>query len=210
MYSAVELRRIREKPRINDISLQVLSEYYESYLNPFIYYYQIINQDQTSQTIELRFNIENFCHLLGIESVAKHSVKTSELYHYRGTRGWKNIKAGVISMKHLKQLNLKKFKSVKAKYVYFYLLPSLLECPAGVRYKKENVVPTTRIECELLFYSYFENAVIHLGIEQETQYGYYVPRTFFVEKLSDDNGEDIYVKNQEKLEVKKMYRTILL
>lgn len=105
MYRAVELRRLREKPRISDISLKVLSEYYESYLNPFIYHYQIINQNQSNQNIELRFNIENFCHLLGVEPIAKNSVKSSELCQYRGIRGWKNIKSGRISMKHLKQLN---------------------------------------------------------------------------------------------------------
>lgn len=210
MYRAVELRRLREKPRISDISLKVLSEYYESYLNPFIYHYQIINQNQSNQNIELRFNSENFCHLLGVESIAKNSVKSSELCQYRGIRGWKNIKSGRISMKHLKQLNLKKFKSVKAKYVYFYLLPTLLEHPLGVRYNREKVVPPTRIECELLFYSLFENAVIHLGIEKDSSEPYYIPRTFFVEKLSEDAGEDIYIRNQEKVEIHSHYRVILI
>ena len=67
---------------------------------------------------------------------------------------------------------------MKAKYVYFYLIPSLLESPLAVNYDKSKVMPPTRIDCEILFYSTYDNAVIHLGLEKVEQEEYYIPRTY--------------------------------
>ena len=43
------------------------------FLNPFIYQYDIA-EDEKQSSIQLRFDEENFCHLLGIESIVKCSV----------------------------------------------------------------------------------------------------------------------------------------
>ena len=198
MYSAVELKELTIKPKINDISLNILSEFYEMFLYPFIYTYTI-TQSTESKKIAVRFNTKNFCHLLGIESIAKGAVKYSQLHKYRGEDGWNNVKSGVIDIKHLKALNKKKFLSVKTKYVYFYLIPSLLETPLAVNYDKSKVMPPTNIDCELLFYSTYDNAVIHLGLEKEEDEDFYFPRTFFVEKLSKPEDKDIYTHNQEPI-----------
>ena len=209
MYSAVELKELTIKPKINDISLEVLREFYEMFLYPFIYTYTISQEDE-SKKISVRFNTKNFCHLLGVETIAKGAVKYSELFKYRGEAGWHNVKSGVIDIKHLKALNKKKFLSVKAKYVYFYLIPSLLETPLAVNYDKSKVMPPTNIDCELLFYSTYENAVIHLGLEKEDDEEFYFPRTFFVEKLSNPEDKDIYIDKQEQISVTKEKRIILL
>lgn len=200
MYSAVELKELSIKPKINDITLEVLREFYEMFLYPFVYTYTI-TQNNESREIAVKFNIRNFCHLLGIESIAKRAVKFTDLHNYRGEDGWNNIKNGVIDLKHLKQLNKKQFQSVKAKYVYFYLIPSLLESPLAVNYDKSKVMPPTKIDCEILFYSTYDNAVIHLGLEKDTQEDCYIPRTFFVEKLGKAGGKDIYTDNQEQIVV---------
>ena len=68
MHSAVELRNLSIKPKINDISLKVLSEYYEMFLYPFVYNYYI-KTEEGDKNIELRFDLENFCHLLGVDEV---------------------------------------------------------------------------------------------------------------------------------------------
>lgn len=209
MYKAVELKELTIKPKINDISLDVLREYYEIYLHPFIYSYMVTGINE-SKKIDVRFNIDNFCHLLGIESIAKRAVKYSELQNYRGTHGWNNIKKGSIDIKHLKKLNKRQFQNVKAKYVYFYLIPSLLENPLAVSYDKRKVDPPTNIDCEILFYSTYDNAVIHLGLEKKERENYYIPRTFFVEKLSKDDNKDIYINNQEQIIVVKEKRVIMI
>ena len=209
MYSAVELKELTIKPKINDISLEVLREFYEIYLHPFIYTYTIAQEDRV-KTVALRFNTWNFCHLLGVETIAKRTVKYSELHNYRGEDGWNNVKNGTLDIRHLKNLNKKKFLSVKAKYVYFYLIPSLLETPLAVNYDKSKVMPPTNIDCELLFYSTYDNAVIHLGLEKEDEEEFYFPRTFFVEKLNKPEDKDIYIDNQEKIVVSKENRIIML
>ncbi|MEE1243979.1 PBECR4 domain-containing protein [Frisingicoccus sp.] len=209
MYSAVELKELTIKPKINDISLEVLREFYEIFLHPFIYTYTIAQEDRV-KTVALRFNTWNFCHLLGVETIAKRTVKYSELHNYRGEDGWNNVKNGTLDIRHLKNLNKKKFLSVKAKYVYFYLIPSLLETPLAVNYDKSKVMPPTNIDCELLFYSTYDNAVIHLGLEKEDEEEFYFPRTFFVEKLNKPEDKDIYIDNQEKIVVSKENRIIML
>ena len=48
------------------------------FLNPFIYQYDIA-EDEKQSSIQLRFDEENFCHLLGIESIVKYSVSKKRL-----------------------------------------------------------------------------------------------------------------------------------
>ena len=207
MYDAFQLKELTIKPRINDFTLRTLCSYYEMFLHPFIYRYKIVSE-VGERGIELRFDKENFCHLLGIESIAKYSVPRKELYNYRGDQGWNNIEKGVIDIPGLKSINKKKFNSVKAKYVYFYLLPRLIENPLAVNYDIEKVGTSTKIDCEILFYSIVENdnAIIHLGIERGQDY--YIPRTFFVEKV-DERDKDIYISQQEEIEVITENRVIM-
>lgn len=209
MYNPEDLRSLTIKPKINDIDLPILKDFYTMYLMPFIYTYSITDADSNRQ-LQLRFDNVRFCHLLGLESIAKGHVKYNELSQYKGEKGWNNIEAGNLAFKHLKTLNQKKFKSIKAKFVYFYLIPDLLDKPLGVIFDKNNVNPPIQIESEILFYSSYENAVIHLGIDKEDNSVFYYPRTFFVEKLGKDNVTDKYTINQPSIAVKKEYRTITI
>jgi len=156
------------------------------------------------------FNKEHFCHLLGIESIVRESVNKLELRNYKGRKGWNNIKSGTLDIKFLKRLNLRKFKNVKAKYVYFYLLPVLIEQPFGISFDKTKVIPPTDIDCELLFYNIHEDAIIHLGLQRQRDKSYYFPKTFFVEKLTTTTKGDKYIQNQERIDVHKETRTIML
>ena len=206
MYKPEDLKHLNIKPKINDIDLDVLQEYYEIFLNPFIYEYRI--QDE-GKNICLRFDKENFCHLLGIESIVKYSVPIKELHNYKGNEGWKFIKETKLRFKDLKKLNKRSFKNIKAKFVYFYLLPFIIERPIAVEFKNENVNPPTKIDCDILFYTRNENAIVHLGIKNDEELGCYIPKTFFVEKIKED-GIDIYIENQKKIDVVKKDRIILL
>lgn len=86
MYSATDLNNLTIKPKINDITLEVLREFYEMFLYPFIFTYTV-TANNSSRKIKLAFNTRNFCHLLGVESIAKRSVKYSDLHNYRGEDG---------------------------------------------------------------------------------------------------------------------------
>ena len=209
MYTALELRTLNIKPRINDISLKILSEYYQMFLAPFIYNYHIVSKTE-EKYIKLNFELENFCHLLGIESTVKNSVPFRELHNYRGKDGWNNVYNQVIDIRHLKRINRSKFNNIKAKYVYFYLLPNLIESPLCVNYDIRNVNKSTNIDCEILFYSKVDNdnAIFHLGIQEDNS-GKYFPKTFFIEKVSN-TGDDVFVANQQKITVTIENRIIML
>ena len=160
MYTAAELRNLQIKPRINDISLQTLADYYAMFLNPFIFRYSI-KSNGGKDDIELRFDEANFCHLVGLETIARNAVPHREIYRYKGIDGWNSIYGNnadgfMIDIPRLKSLNKKKFLSMKAKLVYFYLLPELAAAPLSVRFRNEDVNPPTKIDCEILFYSRVE------------------------------------------------------
>lgn len=214
MYKAEDLQNLQMKPRINDITLKVLADYYAFFLNPFVYKYTFKHNPEKS--FELWFDKENFCHLLGLETIAKYSVPFKKLHNYKGMDGWHNIYGEnedgfILDIPHLKTLNKKNFKSIKAKFVYFYLLPTLIRDPLSVIFKNENVLPPTKIDCDMMFYSKAknDNAIIHLGIKQDEQLGYYIPKTFFIEKVSSKQ-DDIYLAKQEEIEITVLNRTIML
>ena len=208
MYKAEELCGLLIKPNINDIDLDVLQDYYRKFLNPFIYQYDITANKKQS-FVQLRFDEENFCHLLGIESIVKYSVSKKEIHNYKGQDGWDYIQNTGLCFNDLKRMNKSKFKSIKAKFVYFYLMPDILENPVAVNFKNENVDPPTKIDCDILFYTKDENAIIHLGIKKDETLGYYIPKTFFVEKIGED-GVDIYIDKQEKIIATRKNRIIML
>ena len=203
MYKAEELCGLLIKPKINDIDLDVLQDYYRKFLNPFIYQYDITENEKQS-SIQLRFDEENFCHLLGIESIVKYSVSKKEIHHYKGQGGWDYIQNTGLCFNDLKRMNKSKFKSIKAKFVYFYLMPDILENPVAVNFKNENVIEKAK---EII--PTIQKAIIHLGIKKDETLGYYIPKTFFVEKIGED-GVDIYIDKQEKIIATKKNRVIML
>lgn len=168
------------------------------------------------RTFDLWFDKENFSHLLGLETIVKYSVSHRDQHKYKGMDGWNNIYGNnevgfIIDIPHLKSINNKKFQSMKAKFVYFYLLPSLLTAPISVNFNNENVDPPTRIDCELVFYSKVENdnAIIHLGIKYDKNLRHFIPKTVFIEKASKKQ-DDIYIAKQEELETTVLDKIIML
>ena len=208
MYKAEELCVLSVKPKINDIDLNVLQDYYRKFLNPFIYQYDIA-EDEKQSSIQLRFDEENFCHLLGIESIVKYSVSKKDIHNYKGQSGWNFIQSTGLSFNDLKKMNKSKFRSIKAKFVYFYLMPDIIENPIAVNFENRNVDPPTKIDCDILFYTKNESAIVHLGIKEDETLGYYIPKTFFVEKIGED-GADVYIDKQKKIIATKKNRVIML
>lgn len=174
-FTATELYELTEKPRRSDISLLSLLEFYEIYLRPFRY--EITTEEVE---IDLRFDEEQFCHLLGIETIAKATREGRRgnvrfLSRYRSLGGYKRIKEGKLTRQDLVDLNNTTLKSVQNKMIYFYCLPHLLDSPDSIfAFNKVN-----NIECEILIYNERHNKSIHLGIEKCDK-GYYIPRTFLV------------------------------
>jgi hypothetical protein len=206
-----QLFNANQNPRINDLSLDLLREYYETYLHPYIFRFDIKGDEQnSSRTIELRFDQENFCHLLAIEKIVKYSVNKRDLWKYKAQAGWDNVVNGTITIDLLRQKKTKKqFDNNKNKYVFFYLIPHLIDSPKGVLYDASVVDGSTQIDCEILFYDNLQSAYVHIGIEYNEQAGYYRPRTFFVERITPNKNGMKYIENQKDITVTKLDKTTI-
>lgn len=188
MYSVSELYGIQKKPKRGKINIQLLLEYYDTYLRPFNFRYELSD----GVVFNLKFDKKRFSHLLGVEKVAKERYqKVSVLQRYRGETAYKRIKNGEITDKHLRNLSEPIFygKAVRGKFIYFYQIPHILLSPKAVfRYKK---VSGSDIECEILIYDIAHGVCVHLGIEKDDSGKFYVPRTFFADT------DTMYIRDQD-------------
>ncbi|MED1092172.1 PBECR4 domain-containing protein [Bacillus paramycoides] len=191
-----QLFEATENPRINTITLDLLREYYETYLHPYIYQYEITEKTDggsKTRTIELRFDQNNFCHLLGLEDIVKRNVRDAS--DYKSQAGWEKIKLGDIDFADLKSKNKKRFQSKKDKFVFFYLVPQLIDAPRGVLFNPDKVEGSTQITCELLFYDELQKAHVHVGIKYDADLGYYIPKTLVIER----NAGTKFIDNQTEV-----------
>lgn len=190
-------------PKINDISLLLLAEYYEMYLIPYTYIISCeINDEPT--TIHLKFEESNFCHLLGIESTVVNHVNRRDIDNFKGLKGWNNIKNNQLTISKIKQLNKKGFNNNKTRYVCFFLLPLVLDNPIMVDFDSNKVQPKTNIDCNLLLFNDYHNKKIHLGISYNNSQTYFIPKTFLVETLSSNNDGKKFINGQDKVVIKKI------
>ena len=201
MLTCEGLYNCSKNPRINDIELNLLREYYEYYLMGRDYLYNIVDDKNNNFNITLRFTKKNFCHLLGIETIVKRNVRSEELGNYKSDKGWNNIIDGSLDFAKLKRINKKKFNSVKDKFVFFYLLPKIIMQPKLVVYDRLNVRGGTLIECKMLFYDNIQNAYVHLGLEYSEEDLCYIPRTFFIERITQNSDGMRFIVDQQSLKI---------
>lgn len=200
MYTIEQLHNLTNKPKINEINLQLLLQYCAHYLEPFEFQY--ILDDERSTTIKLRFPQVNFAHLLGIETVAKRGgVKEKDRKKYKGQHAYDDISTGKLTFELLKSLNKTVFNSIKDKLIFFYQIPHLA-ISAQIIFKFTQV-DGSNIECELLIYNTMHGVCVHLGLEKENSGQFYIPRTFLIERNSgtkfidaqkeDDKNKILYI-----------------
>ena len=85
-------------------------------------------RERAGKSFELWFNKENFCHLLGLETIAKNSVPYKKLHKYTEIDGLHNIygeneDGSILGIPHIKTSNKKMFYSkVKNDYVIIHLV----------------------------------------------------------------------------------------
>ena len=93
--------------------------------------------------------------------------------------------------------------------MFFYLIPKLIESPKGVLYDDAVVDGDTQIDCEILFYDNLQSAYVYIGIKKDQKLGYYIPKTFFVEKITPNKNGMKYVENQKEIIVTKLDTVII-
>lgn len=203
-----QLLEVEQKPTVNSISLDLLREFYEKYLNPYNYTYKAY-MDENYREITVRFEKKRFCHLLSIEKIVARAVPYWNLDNFKGDNGWEKIVLGDLTIGSIKTLNKRGFNDNKLKYVYFYLLPRLLENPKGIKFDPSKVEGGTLVPCEILFYDEYENAYVHIGIDKEDDTDFYFPRTFLVEKINKEKDGKRFIKDQTEITVKKELKNLV-
>ncbi|KZM52533.1 hypothetical protein A3Q35_18200 [Aeribacillus pallidus] len=95
----------------------------------------------------------------------------------------------------------------KARFVFFYLIPRIIESPQAVIYDSSKL--KSRVDSEILFYDECNKAYVHIGITYDENLSYYVPRTFLIEKITEKNDGLKYIKNQQNISVRKISKSLI-
>ncbi|WP_019637870.1 PBECR4 domain-containing protein [Paenibacillus fonticola] len=198
MLSVSALSMLTHKPKIDEISLELLQQYYEKFLERYYYVFELDN----GVVVNLEFEKKHLCHLLGIEKMAKGTVKHKELYKYFGVEGYNNIQNGLITIKHLKNLNKGRFNFIKDKLIFFYLLPQVVSSPEILLdfITEKN---DTFIKAKLLAYLSTEEAYVHLGIDEDEKTTRFFPKTYFIERINETNDGSKFIKGRSPFKVVK-------
>ncbi|OAB27858.1 hypothetical protein [Paenibacillus macquariensis] len=204
-----ELYELSTHPKINTISLELLREYYATYLEPFKYEISLTGNDdggnEISRTIDLRFDKDCFCHLVATKKIVKRSVRSNDLYKYFGSNGYDNIQNGMINFDLFKTMNRKLYDLNKSKFVFFYLIPLVMDNAKAVLFDGTKL-QNSDVDCDIIFYDEINKKYIHLGVDYNEKKGYYRPVTFLVEKVTEANSGLKFIENQNPLLVGQIHK----
>ncbi|MFD0942899.1 PBECR4 domain-containing protein [Savagea faecisuis] len=185
-------------PTADQLTLKLVLEYYDSYIEPYIYTYTSKNEEK----IVLKCSHTNFPHLIGLHYAAnaKYGRNHEKAKQFRGFNGYNGIKSGNITKQTIKAIYPKKkefYKDMTKKIRYFYNLHKVLESPLAVYYNKNKneKKKNSDINCDVLLYKIINNQYIHVGLDEEG--GKYVPKTFLIE------SEPIFIDGQTVIEIEK-------
>lgn len=188
-----------ETPTLDQVELKLLTDYFEHYLEPYIYEIEL----DDGQVIRLKFNRDNFCHLIGAHKPAekKFGQKSGIVYSYKGNKGYKRIKSGKITKSSLKNLNKSAYKDMRDKIVNFYLIHRLLDNPEAAYYTK---VVNNVTSIDILIYKEQKKSYIHLGIIKKDNQNYYVASTFLIEPITANSDGKKFVEGQTPINIRKI------
>ncbi len=185
--------KLIKNPPIDQLSLKLLQEYYDHYLYPNKYRFELEN----SNVMELVFDKENLCHLLGIETIVKRAIPESQHANYKGIKGYHNITNETITLEILKRIDKKMFNSGKDKFIFFFWLHKLVQAPNLLL--EYQATSSTRIICDFMLYDTGIDVIAHLGLVKREEY--YYPRSFFIERISLNNNGEKFITGQTQLKV---------
>lgn len=194
-----QLVALNTKVELHQITVALLSEYYEQYLSPNTYRFELEN----GMTIDLKFSRKDFCHLVGIQQIAKNRYDVDmrrrgssriNKYLYSGVNGFKRAKKGKLEFSHLRSIHSSYYdKQMKEeKCNFFHFIHKLLESPK-VSVVNFTAVSDSNITCDFIFHDEYDNALLHLGVEQDADAGHFFPRTFFRYYLSNNNHDKFII-----------------
>ncbi len=187
MLTKEELLDLEKPPKLENISLKLLQQFYESELTNKLYIYTLRQHKSTEiMQIKIRFFRENMPHLIGIQKVVPPNMK----YRFQGALGFVGIKEGKITIEKLKSYDAQRKQNervmpqIENRLTHLYLLPSLMEECNIVKFSSKTVKQGyCQIRSDFILYNEKVGVKIHLGVIRENDTEYYVPETFIVSSL---------------------------
>ncbi|MGL5417079.1 MAG: hypothetical protein ACRDAU_15535 [Clostridium sp.] len=204
MLTLKELKVIKEMPKEEDITLELLAKFYDKYISNRIY------EVETIDNKVLTFKVENkhFPHLIGLHKfVDKTKKHKNKLVHYnrelKSTKGFINIKNSKITLNDLKLVGYKSktYKAYKKRILNMPFTYQLLRKSKFLSYDKNLVGKDTRINGNYIFVDNINKDKLHFFFIENLELGdQIVPITFIVTKATDFN----FINNQEILTIKRV------
>ena len=187
MLTTDELLNLTRIPKISEISLKLLQEFYDIYICPNIYVFEM----EDNNIIKLEFLDVNLCHLMGFQHIVPYKLEK----FYGGENGYMGVFNEQITIKKLRSIDERKFARDKDKILCFSYLYQLLRKCKIIKFDKSK--NHSKISCEFILYDSQYERSIHLGIEKDEKRGVYYPRTFFIERESGQR----FIINQESVNI---------
>lgn len=185
-------------PTADQLSLKLVLEYYDAYVEPYIYTYIGKNEEN----ITLKFAYSNFPHLIGVHYAAnaKYGRNSDKAKKFRGYPAYESIKNGTMDKQTIKSIYPKKneyYKDMTKKMRYFFTIHKVLEDPEAVYYNKEKneKKKNNDIDCDILLYKFIHNQYIHVGLDKSGDK--YVAKPFLIEP------SPIFIDGQTIIEIEK-------
>ncbi|GEK30349.1 hypothetical protein KZO01_06580 [Kurthia zopfii] len=184
-------------PTADQLSLKLIIEYYDEFLEPYLFSYRTKENDLT---INLKFSKAHAPHLIGMHYAPniKYGRNSSKANKFKGFSGYSGVKSGSITKQTIKDILPKKpkyYKDMTKKMRYFFCLHTVLENPEGIYYNKEINSRSSNIDCDIILYKSMYGQIIHLGLVKAGDQ--YAPKTMLVE------AKTYFIDGQTPIEIQK-------
>jgi hypothetical protein len=191
MLSATDLLTITTKPSEQDVSLQIIHQFYKEHLCGRVFTFEL--DDAVRPIVKLRFLERHLCHLLGIQYVVKN---LKNKYDYSGEDGAKKLEDGTLSFDFLKTTNKAWYKSKQRRMLYFPFVYQIVNNPTVIVFSTNGL--NTMLDVDIILYNHVNNTYLHLGLDKDPDSDYYYPKSFY------DRKQDDHIVGRTVLPIKKI------
>ena len=174
------------------INLQNLQKHYNENLCNRTFHYELTN----GEVIDVKFYVENLCHLLGLQHIYNHRK------HYLGLSGYTKIKKYNITDEKIKKHNQSAYNFIKMRLAHFHEISTLMQQGKFLKFYQDRTRPISKIRADFVLYENNKEYILHLFLIRENiNTNEYVP-TSFVVKSKNDKTANQYMNNQEYKTIK--------
>lgn len=194
-----DLASIESKPTEHEITLKTIADFYNHYMVSTEFEFTL--DHSTQQTVKIRFEKDNLCHLLGFQHIFADEPNAKS---YVGQSGFSLLEKSEVTFSTFKSSPnlLNKYKQDKERILYFPFIYQLLLEPDFIAFSNASL--STNISTEFILYNQKNKRYIHLGVDKhENTEDIYFPRTFLVTKSNK------FVNNQQPIEILSKKMTLI-